>query len=214
MPKKNKFNLKDFYTKHPVLSNFILIICVGFILIGCLTVFLDYWTMHGSTAIVPDVRNRSYSEAVSALEANGLTIQINDSVYDRNVAPGTVLESWPKAGTVVKEGRTVYVLVTSFSPKHVTISMPLTGSVSSRQAISYLRGIGINDIRLEHVPSEYPDLVMGARFGDTPLTVGSSIPITSVVTLTVGTGPAVEEDSLFDEETEIDAQMEILSIEE
>lgn len=214
MPKKNKFNLKDFYNNHPILSNFILIIFTGFLLIVCLTFFLDSWTMHGKTAVVPDVRNRSYADAVSVLRANGLNIQINDSVYDRNEAPGMVLESWPKAGAVVKEGRTVYVLVTSFSPKQVTISMPLTGSVSSRQAISYLRGIGINDIRLEHVPSEYPDLVVGARFGDTPLTVGTSIPVTSVVTLSIGTGPEVEEDSLIDDETAIDAEMEILSIEE
>ena len=47
--------------------------------------------------------------------------------------------------------------------------MPLSGNVSSRQAISYLRGIGISDIRMETVPSEFPDLVMGARYGDTPI---------------------------------------------
>ena len=71
--------------------------------------------------------------------------------------------------------------------------MPLTGNVSSRQAMSYLRGIGITDIRLENVPSEYTDLVVGARYGDTPLTVGSVIPVTSTVTLSVGCGPVQEE---------------------
>ena len=76
--------------------------------------------------------------------------------------------------------------------------MPLTGNVSSRQAVSYLRGIGISDIKVEHVPSEYTDLVVGARYGDTPLSVGSVIPVTSTVTLSVGSGPA-ETDSIDEE---------------
>lgn len=159
-------------------------------------IFLDYWTMHGSTTVVPQVRDLSYAEARSLLEANRLTIEISDSVYDRSMPPGTVVESWPKAGAVVKEGRQVYVTTTAFSPKQVTISMPLTGNVSSRQAMSYLRGIGISDIVLLSVPSEFPDLVMGARYGDTPLTVGSVIPVTSTVTLEVGSGPVEENDSI------------------
>lgn len=194
--------IKEFYSKHPLLSHIILIILTGLILLWAVLIFLDHWTMHGSTAIVPDIKHRSYAEAKSTLAVNGLSIEISDSIYDRNSAPGTIIESWPKAGAVVKEGRQVYVTVTAFSPKQVTISMPLTGNVSSRQAMSYLRGIGITDIRLEYVPSLYPDLVMSARYGDTQLAVGSVIPITSTVTLKVGTGPSAEEeedDSISDD---------------
>ena len=87
--------------------------------------------------------------------------------------------------------------------------MPLTGNVSSRQAMSYLRGIGITDIRLETVPSEFADLVVGARYGDTPLSVGSVIPVTSTVTLQIGTGPASDDlDSLEDEETIVEENFE------
>lgn len=179
--------LKDFYSKYPLLSNIILIILTGCLLLWAVLLWLDHWTMHNSTAIVPDIKNKSYSDAAATLAANSLTIEISDSIYDRSKAPGTVIESWPKAGAVVKEGRQVYVTVTAFSPKQVTISMPLTGNVSSRQAISYLRGIGITDIRIEHVPAQFDDLVVGARYGDSPLNVGSVIPVTSTVTLQVGT---------------------------
>lgn len=180
--------IKEFYRKHPLLSNFVLVVLVGLFLLWMVLLWLDHWTMHGSTAIVPQVKNKSYSEAAATLAANNLAIEISDSIYDRSLAPGTVVESWPKAGAVVKNGRQVYVTITAFSPKLVTISMPLTGNVSSRQAMSYLRGIGITDVRVEHVPSEYPDLVVGARYGDTPLTVGTVIPVTSTVTLQVGMG--------------------------
>lgn len=189
-------SIKEFYGRHPVLSNIILIGLTGTILIWGVMIFLDFWTLHGHNAVVPQIKLKSYAEAASVLKANDLSIEISDSIYDPELAPGTVVESWPKAGAIVKNGRQVFVTVTAFSPKQVTISMPLTGNVSSRQAISYLRGIGINDVRLEHVPSEFADLVIGARYGNTPLNVGSVIPVTSTITLTVGSGMEEMADSL------------------
>lgn len=195
-----KFSFKDFYHKHPIISHIAFIIGAGLVLLWFVLLFLDFWTFHGSTAIVPSIKNKTFSEAEAALHANKLAIEISDSIYDPSMPPGTVVESWPKAGAIVKNGRQVYVKVTAFSPKQVTISMPLTGNVSARQAMSYLRGIGISDIRVESVPSEYVDLVVGARYGDTPLNVGSVIPVTSTVTLSVGNGPALESDSIDTED--------------
>lgn len=191
-----KFSFKDFYARHPFLSNVIFVFLATIIVLWGAMIFLDSWTFHGHTAIVPEIKGKSYDAARTALQVNNLSIEISDSIYDRNLAPGTVVESWPRAGAIVKDGRQVYVTVTAFSPKQVTISMPLTGNVSSRQAMSYLRGIGITDIRIKEVPSEYVDLVVGASYGDTPLTVGSVIPITSTVTLSVGHAVTLEEDSL------------------
>lgn len=200
MSGKIKFSPKDFYGRHPIICHLLFIVVVGLLLLWGVLIFLDSWTMHGSTAVVPQIKHRSYDEASAALMANKLGIEISDSIYDPTLAPGTIVESWPKAGAVVKEGRQVYVTVTAFSPKKVTISMPLTGNVSSRQAVSYLRGIGITDIRIEHVPSDYPDLVLSARYGDKTLSVGSVIPVTSTVTLSVGTGPVAGDGE--NEETE------------
>ncbi|MBP3537013.1 MAG: PASTA domain-containing protein [Muribaculaceae bacterium] len=196
MPEHAKFSIKEFYQKHPIICNILLIILTGFILLWGALLFLDSWTLHGDTAVVPDIKHKSYADAKAALEANKLTIEISDSIYDPAFGPGTVIESWPKPGAVVKDGRQVFVTVTAFSPKQVTISMPMTGNVSSRQAISYLRGIGISDIRLEHVPSEFVDLVVAARYGNTPLNVGTVLPVTSTVTLTVGSGYSEENDSI------------------
>lgn len=196
MPEHAKFSIKEFYQKHPIICNILLIILTGLILLWGALLFLDSWTLHGSTAVVPDIKHKSYADAKAALEANKLTIEISDSIYDPAFGPGTVIESWPKPGAVVKDGRQVFVTVTAFSPKQVTISMPMTGNVSSRQAISYLRGIGISDIRLEHVPSEFVDLVVAARYGNTPLNVGTVLPVTSTVTLTVGSGYSEENDSI------------------
>lgn len=199
MSATSKFSFRDFYSKHPIICNILFIIATGGILLWGVLIFLDIWTFHGTTAVVPSIRHKSFAEAEAALSANKLAIEISDSIYDPAYAPGTVIESWPKAGAIVKEGRQVYVTITAFSPKQVTISMPLTGNVSSRQAMSYLRGIGISDVRVEHVPSEFVDLVVGARYGDTPLSVGSVIPINSTVTLSVGNGPEEADSALIED---------------
>ncbi len=202
--------IKKFYGKHPVLSNFIIIVIVGFILVWLSLIFLNIWTKHGDTAIVPEVKGLSYAEATERLSERGLDIIVSDSIYDQSVAAGTVIESVPKAGAEVKGGRPVYVTITSFSPKMVTISMPVTG-VSSRQALSYLQALGINSVSIVNVPSGYTDLVLDATVGKQQLFVGASIPVNADVVLKVGSGVeepdtvAVEVDSIA---SEIDVEPE------
>ncbi len=172
------------------------------VVVACLIVwgtllFLDSWTNHGSVSTVPQVKGMSYSQAALLLAENDLTVEISDSIYDRNARPGTVVESWPRAGAVVKNGRQVYVTITAFSPKQVTVAMPVIG-VSSRQAVSYLEALGVSSVRLVSVPSSYPDLVENAYADGKTLTVGTSFPVTASVTLEVGSAPidTFETDSL------------------
>lgn len=187
--------IKKFFGKHPIIANLLLIIATGMFLIWIALLFLDGWTHHGDDATVPTIKGLPYNEAAAALENADLSIEISDSIYDRHASPGTIIESWPKAGAVVKRGRQVYVTVTSFSPKMITLSMPVTG-VSSRQAISYLEALGINSIRIVSVPSQYTDLVEGAYCDGRTVGVGSQLPVTATVTLEVGSAPVSKPDSL------------------
>lgn len=200
--------MKEFFKKHPIISNLLLICCSAAVLIFAALLFLDFWTHHGETSTVPQVKGLSYNEAQIVLRDADLSVEISDSIYDRYATPGTVLESWPKAGAVVKLGRQVYVTITAFSPKMVTIAMPVIG-VSSRQAVSYLEALGITSIRLVSVPSQYPDLVENAVADNRSLTVGTNIPITASVTLEVGTIP-VDTISADDLDDAIDDAIESL----
>ncbi len=182
--------IRTFYTNHPAWSALILIaVCSCVIVWGCLT-FLNIWTRHGDNVAVPDIRHLSYTTAGETLKSHDLRIEISDSIYDKTYPAGTVIESWPRAGSVVKRGRSVYVTITAFSPKHVTVSMPVTG-VSVRQAASYLTALGVSAIRYVSVPSQYPDLVEGATVNGRPIGVGSVIPVNATVVLEVGTSIAV-----------------------
>ncbi len=192
--------LMDFYRNHFILSNCILIVIVA-IFIGFMAMFLlDIWTSHGSTATVPEVRNKSYEEATGLLKQSGLKYEIADSVYDTSVEPGTVKEVWPHPGSTVKAGRMVYLTVNSFQPQQLTVTMPLTG-VSSRQAITYLESLNIKNIRIVYVPSNFPDLVEGASYKGKAIQPGMKIPINANVVLEVGTvtRPTVVDDEFFEE---------------
>lgn len=198
--------IREFFSNHPLIANICLIFIVGLILVWGTMLFLDHWTMHGDTEVVPDVRNMSYAEARQELARHNLDIEIADSIYDTRTARGTVIETMPRHGAIVKRGRQVYATITAFTPKQVTVTMPLQGNVSERQAMSYLRGLGLTDIRTIYVPSDYPDLVVSARYGDTPIVVGSVLPVTATVTLEIGTVPVHEpdDDEIFGTDNALD----------
>ena len=183
--------------RHPVASGFIAMFIVALVLLWAVLIFLNIWTHHGEDSTVPEIKELSYAEAQKILRQADLDIEISDSIYDTTIQPGTIIESWPKAGSQVKRGRKVYVTLTAFSPKHVTISQPIVG-VSLRQAESYLNSLGINGIRIISVPSQFPDLVEGAHYNGRPLGVGSVIPIDAKVVLEVGYYSAPEEDENAD----------------
>jgi beta-lactam-binding protein with PASTA domain len=183
---ENNSALHRFYRKHLIISHIVLIALVGTFLVMFVMFFLDIWTEHGRTAVVPDVKNMPYESAIGILDDAGLDIEISDSIYDDKTAPGTVVDSWPRANSTVKPGRVVYVTINAFSPKMVTVRAPITG-VSSRQSITYLEALGIKNIRIIKRPSEYDDLVEGAMSNGKPIHVGSTIPVTSAIVLEVGT---------------------------
>lgn len=177
---------------HPFISGLLAMAVVVCALLWGILIFLDFWTHHGDDSIVPEIRQLSFDQARRTLSDASLDIEISDSIYDTSIPPGTIVESWPKPGSSVKRGRKIYVTLTAFTPKHVTLSMPVTG-VSSRQAVSYLNALGINSVRIVDVPSQFPDLVEAARVGDRPLGVGSVIPVDASVVLEVGRLVATED---------------------
>lgn len=204
--------LADFYRGHYLLSNCILMFVVAVFLGFLALFFLDIWTGHGHTSIVPEIRNKSYDEARELLEQYDLEYEIADSIYDTSLEPGTVKEVWPHPGSRVKPGRMVYLTINSFQPQQLTVAMPLTG-VSSRQAITYLESLNIKNIRIVYVPSNFPDLVEGASYRGKAIQPGMKIPVNANVVLEVGTvtKPTAIDDDAFDDDTSGESVAEELS---
>lgn len=184
----------EFIKKHPVLSNMGLIIIAGFVLLWLSLLWVDSWTGHGEYRVVPDVKGLPYSRAVEILEESDLYAELSDSLYDDTAAPGTVLEQVPKINSKIKPNRKVYLTISAFSPKKVTV--PNLTDVSLRQAQSILEGLGIANVRVVKVPSEYKDLVIDVKFNGLSLNAGTRIPVSATVTLEVGEGYSSVADSI------------------
>lgn len=152
--------------------------------------WLDVWTRHDDTITVPPVKTLSYGEAAARLDQHGLVTVLSDSVYDKSTRPGTVIDQNPKVGTIVKEGREIYLTINAFSPKMV--SLPTLTDISLRQAKSILEGLEIKKVVEKRVPSDFKDLVLAVRYKGTRLSPGARVPVNATIELEVGEGKAEE----------------------
>jgi len=139
---------------------------------------------------VPPVKTLSYGEAAARLDQHGLVAVLSDSVYDKSTRPGTVIDQNPKVGTIVKEGREIYLTINAFSPKMV--SLPTLTDISLRQAKSILEGLEIKKVVEKRVPSDFKDLVLAVRYKGTRLSPGARVPVNATIELEVGEGKAEE----------------------
>lgn len=188
-----------------------LMIVAGIVIAWLAMMWLDSWTRHGYTIIVPTVKTMSYAQASEKLKSDGLTAILSDSVYESRVAPGVVIEQNPKAGTVVKEGREIYLTINAFSVKMVTL--PSLTDISLRQARSILEGLEISNIVEKRVPSEFKDLVLAVRYKGNRLSPGARVPVNATIELEVGEGiiDAIEPDSVAGEESVTADQLDLFN---
>ena len=152
--------------------------------------WLDVWTRHDDTITVPPVKTLSYGEAAARLDQHGLVAVLSDSVYDKSTRPGTVIDQNPKVGTIVKEGREIYLTINAFSPKMV--SLPTLTDISLRQAKSILEGLVIKKVVEIRVPSDFKYLVLAVRYKGKRLSPGARVPVNATIELEVGEGKAEE----------------------
>ena len=194
-----------------ILMHIGLMVLVGLAVAWMAMLWLDKWTRHGDTIVVPSVKTYSFERATQALKEDGLLAILSDSVYDNRTAPGTVIEQNPKAGTVVKEGREIYLTINAFSPKMVTL--PSLTDISVRQAKSILEGLEIKKVIEKRVPSDFKDLVLAVRYNGNRLSPGARVPVSATIELEVGEGlpDVLETDSIPAEESVPTEQLDLFN---
>lgn len=169
-----------------VLINCGLMIVAAIFIFWLSTYFLDFWTHHGDSVQVPDVKGLHYDKACELLESQDFEVVLHDSVYEDGVAPGTVVDQNPMDSTNVKPGRVIYLTVNAFYPR--TVMLPVLTDISARQARTTLEGLGIKNIAIREVESEYKDLVFGVYYNGKRVTPGTRVPLTARIVLEVGAG--------------------------
>lgn len=179
-----KFIFSKLFLKH------ICFVIGGIVLLGCVVLFsLGFYTHHGESIEVPNVKGQSLMEAMQTLQDLDLKCEVVDSTYNPKLPPGTIVEETPVAGEKVKKYRTIYLIINSYQKP--TISMPDVRDLSMRNAKATLESIGLNVVGVESTPSTFGDLVKAVKIAHTNsiLAPGTKVQVqTNVILVVTKTG--------------------------
>ena len=197
---------RGFMQKHPVLSNFIIIIAVAVVGLCVIYMALAIFTKHGQSDRVPGVEKMSYTRALEILHDNGFRVDIRDSVYRDDVKPGFVIEQFPKSGSIVKPGRKIFLYINAVHPKEVVLDddnhpgeYALKGE-SYRSAMAKLEELGFKNIRMVKVLGT-TDRVVKVLANGRPVRKMQRVTVNSNIVLEVSDGRLNDlKDSLQNEE--------------
>ena len=155
--------------------------------------WLDDYTHHGQSIIVPNVKGLPFKQAEAEFNKKNLKAVVVDSNFVKGMPAGAVLEQKPSSGAKVKTGRTVYLTINTAEMPRVAIPDIIDNS-SYRQAEARLRALGFKLTAPEIISGE-KDWVYAVKYMEKELTNGEKIPRESVLTLIIG-NDEIKADSL------------------
>lgn len=179
--------LKDFFSFKKNRFFWLNLIAMIVVVIGACwgtLLWLDHYTHHGEAYVVPNVKNKSLAEAQLVLHNQKLEGLVVDSSYVKGLPDGMILDQNPAGGARVKEGRTIYLTVTT--SKVPLVKLPdLIDNSSLRQAEAKLKAMGFRLTEPEYVSGEQ-DWIYGIKYRGRSLMSGDKVPHEAILTLCVG----------------------------
>ena len=120
-----------------IVRNLLSALVVFIVLLVGSMIFLNVVTKHNQELIVPELSNMSVADAESIAVAEGMRIEVVDSVFVKRMKKGAVYRQNPVAGSKVKSGRRIALTINAMNAKKV--SMPNLIGYSMRQAMAELQ---------------------------------------------------------------------------
>ena len=192
-------NVKEFFGKFAsfyLWANLLAMLLVIVLLAVGVKFGLDSYTRHGEGVKVPKLEGMDISKARLIMEDYGLNVMVNDSGYNKHLAANSILAQNPGAGTMVKEGHTVYVTVNS--PSSPSFAIPdVVDNSSYREAEAKLTALGFKLLPPKEVMGE-KDWVYGIMCRGRRLSTGDMVSIDSPLTLMIGSGAYDQDDENLD----------------
>ena len=169
-----------------------ILLAVGSVVAVVLIAFfsLGFYTNHGSGIPVPKVTGLSVENAIQRLSNEGFKYEI-DSIFRDDMAPGTITEQDPDAGTSVKENRVIYLtMVTRRAPP---VNLPEVEQTPYISAAATLASYGLKIKDTVYKPDIARDMVLEVRYAGQAIKAGTKIPKGSAVELVLGDGAGASE---------------------
>ncbi len=195
-----------FMAAHPIIANILIIIIVAILGLSIAYLCTAIFTKHGQSDKVPAVENMTYTQAVETLHSNGFRVDIRDSIYRDDVKPGHVIEQFPKAGSLVKPGRKIFLYINAVHPKEVIIdddNRPMEDALknfSLRQGLARLEELGFKNVKIVKVLGDNDCIVKITANGRT-VKKTQRVPVNAAIIVEASDGRLGElRDSLQNEE--------------
>jgi len=173
-------------TRKPLWVNmvfaFLLVVTLVFLFFGS----LNWITGFGKTQKVPSVTGQNVQAAIKMLEASGLEVVIQDSVFIDTLAKQAVVRQIPDAESIVKTGRTIYLTINRSIPPQV--EMPNLTGFSLKSAEMFLLSLGLKMGNISYRPDIARNAVLEQLLGDRPIAPGTKIPTGTVINFVLGSG--------------------------
>lgn len=160
--------------KKSITLNLLMMLLVGISGFVVIAWGLDFYTKHGESVVIPELRGKLLPEGITMLEDADLRYEVVDSIYDKKAVPGSIIEAYPSPGARVKPQRIIFLKVYAMAPPRIPV--PHVKDMSARQALALLRGLGFVNIKERSVAGEYIGLCQGLTYADgKPIKVGDMI---------------------------------------
>lgn len=191
--------------KFAILINLLIIIVIAIVGIGITYFSTALFTKHGEEATVPGVENMSYTKAVELLHSKGFNVDIRDSLFRDDIKPGYVIEQFPRANSIVKPGRKIFLYINAVHPKEVVMDDgPDHGLAlkdwSYRQVKSRLSELGFKNVRTITVLGS-DDRVVKILAAGKPVFQMQKVPVNAPIVIEVSDGRlGAIRDSLYEAE--------------
>jgi beta-lactam-binding protein with PASTA domain len=180
-----------------IVINLLAMLAVVVIVPTMVLVWLDCYTNHGESCVVPDICGMQLDDAKELLRGRNLDLEIVDYKYKKGAAENEVVEQRPVAGAKVKEGRKIMLVMSSLNKPMVSLPS-VTDNCSLREAEARLKASGFVVSGVLYQDGE-KDWVYSVLCDGKELYNGENIARGSSLVLVVGNGnDPIREESVID----------------
>jgi len=180
-------SIKNFLTSKTFAIQLAIASIIVVVLVFLLVSFLSFKTNHGNEISVPDLSKMQLVIAEEKLAELGLEIILLDTVdFKENMPPYSIVEQDPKVGSMVKDGRKVYVKLNSGEFNDVTL--PDFKDRTYRQIIANFNSLGIKEGKTTYKPHIAKDIVLQVLQNGKTLKKGDKIKKNSTIDFVLGDG--------------------------
>ena len=179
-----------FITTRPFWINLLVAIALVCAFFAVFFMSLGAITKHNDNKKVPDIVGKSTSEAAKILEANGLRVEVQDSVYVDSLPKASVIKQSPDAQAVVKVGRTIFLTVNRLAAPMVDMPDLRGFSITSAQLL--MQNLGLKLGGTKYINDIAKNAVKQQLLNDAELPPGTRIPVGSTIFLVLGNGAGSE----------------------